>query len=411
MYMAAPRADGPFTRLTGSELLLKKLPLYAKARLYSAVDVSQPTAECNTLNYGPDVYPVLGLIRASEYLGKEGGVSTSSFVPHALGEPFSGIHISLSDASLRKWHTHSEGKSNGNAPLAVAKTASANCKMKAALLNSAVSPPTHIEVVHPLVGGIVKSLEKALTATKRESKRASTQKLEGDKLQEKVVRNGAPGSKRLRREGEGPLDADAGISASPLSSDEDEVSSTGHNSARSRGETDEESAPSFSIPATRLQQYERNLVAYYFSSDTEKQLVAAVRDSRTAAGSNKTAVATASSRETSAALPTMQWESMVSLVSRYAPSQRFPTQNHPSSSPSDAALEKRSDSAIPQEVRAYLKRVVWIEKQRRVDNLGPRQGLTWAHLSESQRAQQEMQRAIDQRGKYSRSRRTDKGKE
>nr|CCD13758.1 unnamed protein product [Trypanosoma congolense IL3000] len=55
---------GESTIRVGSQLLLRKVPLLAKARACAQQDPGDPDAECNVLSDGPDVYRICSLISA-----------------------------------------------------------------------------------------------------------------------------------------------------------------------------------------------------------------------------------------------------------------------------------------------------------------------------------------------------------
>lgn len=159
---AAAGATAP--RLWGSELLLLKVPLYAQARQYAAVDPEEPQSECNTLAYGVSRYPLLAAVRAA-YNAVEGdeeavGPATSSLAVDPADlisrSPFHGIHSAgyAHVPAQRKWvsaavvWTADAAPSRPNtATEVVVRRAAA-----ATVLDDALGPPTLAQVLEPWFG-------------------------------------------------------------------------------------------------------------------------------------------------------------------------------------------------------------------------------------------------------------------
>lgn len=135
MTSVSPRStEAVPTRLLGSELLLRKMPVYARAKHFLTTNVEDPKSESNSLSYGPDVYPLLAGIRACYEAPGQPGPSLEADLFHGIDRvPYA--HV----LPQRRW---------------AASAAAARDAAPSALLDPALGLPTLAQVLQPWFGTV-----------------------------------------------------------------------------------------------------------------------------------------------------------------------------------------------------------------------------------------------------------------
>lgn len=354
---SAPKTAAAAPRLWGSELLLRKVPIYAQARQYATVDADDAQSEGNTLGYGVSSYPLLACVRtAYEAVNGEAqpSSSTSSLQPADAGlidrSPFSGIHTAgyAHVPAQRKWMSTSAlaAEVASSATGAVVRRAAA-----AAVLDDALGPPTLAQVLEPWFGLIEDHL-----STDGQTPVAAAEK-EGDE--------GVP-SERV-------IDADA-------------------LRCRRRARLHERERETHGAVYTRL---ESALMHFSAATAEEKEVLRGIR-----VGSSEVDLSArdaAQQAATSTGVPPEAWGSrMLSLVTTAVAS--------------DGGQLSDEEVDQQQKVLAYLKRVRWIATQwssaSAASSLKDAAAApSWSQLSEAARVKTEMQHTQGQRRRFRRVRR------
>ncbi|KAG5469573.1 hypothetical protein LSCM1_02798 [Leishmania martiniquensis] len=379
-------------RYRGSDLLLRKVPLYAQARQYAATDPDDPQSEGNTLGYGPSSYPLLAAVRSCydmvDHDDVAAGTSTTLSAATAVVDrsPFTGIdraeyaHVS----AQRKWAAANPLAADSNSPDSMRSTAVGRRAAAAAVLDDALGPATLEEVLEPWFGVIEDRLcagvqeekmqERALLEEKRAKRRAKTVAKIDSSVAGRLEEGAVTEEDQVR-----PVDADTlrMLRRKRLYQREEETHRAVH---------------------TRL---EGALLHYSASTLEEREMLRSAR----VANISPTVQALVPG-EGSAADPQLQetWGGrMLSLVTSAVAAE------------DGSAGTRRSDEEVEQQqkVLAYLKRVRWIATQwnsassqmalKDAGALAP----SWGQMTEAQRVKTEMMHTQGQRRRFRRVRRGD----
>ncbi|EPY16398.1 hypothetical protein STCU_11318 [Strigomonas culicis] len=164
---------------SGSELLLRKAALYARLQGYAQTDVHRDEAECNTLSYSGDTYPLLGLQRLCHALAladvrsarQEGGGGPAEPQRRGIDDQlwrdllfssFSGIQRATAQPSVRAWDSRATGAAAAPAG-AAQREAERRAELYAAetrFLTAAGQLPTEVALLDPSIGDVAEHLRR-----------------------------------------------------------------------------------------------------------------------------------------------------------------------------------------------------------------------------------------------------------
>ncbi|KAG5495264.1 hypothetical protein JKF63_02319 [Porcisia hertigi] len=390
---SASASQPPFpSRQWGSNLLLRKVPLYAQARQYAAVDPDDPKSEGNTLSYGPSSYPLLAAVRscydmvtpdeATAEASSNVGVNTAV----VDRSPFSGIdragyaHV----PAQRKWTatislTEDSASSNSGQSAAVVRRAAAY-----AVLDDALGPAARAQVLEPWFGVIEDRLHADAQQQQVAQHVRSEEKNGNEKEEKKTARKSYSDLVKVREGGDTP------------------ENSTGRNIEadtvrilrRKRIHSLEEM---HGAVYTRL---ESAILHYSVATREEKEMLGSTR----VASSDPSAELPLLSEGDTAAPPSPQtWGGrMLELVT--------------STVASEVRGGNDEEAEQQQKVLAYLKRVRWIAtqwnsttNQMAFKDAGA-SAPTWGQMTEAQRVKTEMLHTQGQRRRFRRPRRGGDGR-
>ncbi|CAJ1011882.1 hypothetical protein Q4I28_007195 [Leishmania naiffi] len=388
---APPLSTSP-PRHWGSDLLLRKVPLYAQARQYAHVDPDDTWSEGNTLGYGPSSYPLLAAVRSCYDMVNRDEVAadTSSKLRMTTAlvdrSPFCGIdragyaHV----PAQRKWASTNplvaeSASRDSEQPTALVRRAAA-----AAVLDDALGPATLAQVLEPWFGVI----EDCLCASAQQKQVEERVRPEDRKAKEKAAKrsdNGAAGA---------PEDGDTADNDTVRVTDADVLRMLRRKRIYNR--EDETHGAVY----TRLES-----VILHFSAATpeEKEML---RISRVASSDPSAAVLIPGQGNTATAPSQETWGSrMLSLV----------TSTVAAEAGGGAARRSDEEAEQQQKVLAYLKRVRWIAtqwssttNQMALKDAGA-SAPSWGQMTEAQRVKVEMLHTQRQRRRFRRPRRGDDG--
>ncbi|CBZ30097.1 conserved hypothetical protein [Leishmania mexicana MHOM/GT/2001/U1103] len=371
----------------GSDLLLRKVPLYAQARQYAAVDPDDPRSEGNTLGYGSSSYPLLAAVRScynmlngDEVAAETLGLGAATAVVDR--SPFSGIdragyaHV----PAQRKWTVADPLAADLASPNSEQSTALVRRAAAAALLDNAIGPATLAQMLEPWFGII----EDRLCAG------AQQQQLEELARSEKQKR-GREAAKRSNSGAAGALEeGDTVVNNSVRVADADASRMLRRKRIYDREEE------THGVVYTRL---ESTILHYSAATQEEKEVLRSIR----VASNDSSTDALVPGEGSTAALPSQEtWGSrMLSLVTSTVASE------------AGSGAVRRSDEEVEQQqkVLAYLKRVRWIAtqwnsttNQMAFKDAGA-SAPSWGQMTEAQRVKTEMLHAQGQRRRFRRPRR------
>ncbi|KPA84391.1 hypothetical protein ABB37_02376 [Leptomonas pyrrhocoris] len=379
----ASTAAAAAPRLWGSALLLRKVPLYAQARQYAAVDPDEPQSEGNTLGYGVSTYPLLAAVRTTynavnSDATTEGPATSRDTRDVVDRSAFCGIHQAgyAHVPAQRKWMSTSTLAAGVAASTTTSSVAIVRRAAAAAVLDDALGPPTLAQVLEPWFGVLEDHLtvdaqerhdaavEHAASTKHMDNKKRETSTSQGeenDAVQERVI---DPDVQRCQR----------------------------------RKRLYEREAETRGAVYTRL---EGALMHYSAATTEEKDILRSVRASSNSNGSSggggEVSAAEAQLALSPARAPPETWGArMLSLVTSAAANERGPI--------NDEKVEQQ------QKVLAYLKRVRWIATQwsgaRDPSALKDAAAVpSWGQLTEAMRVQAEMTHTQGQRRRFRRTRR------
>ncbi|KAG5493721.1 hypothetical protein JIQ42_02096 [Leishmania sp. Namibia] len=390
--MASALASGPAAkpapRHWGSDLLLRKVPLYAQARKYAAVDPDDPHSEGNTLGYGPSSYPLLAAVRSCYDMANHDSVAVGAL--SSLGavtavvnrSPFRGIdragyaHVS----AQRKWTSTNPPAADSTSSDSIKSTAVVRRAAAAAVLEDALGPATLVEVLEPWFGVI----EDRLCAGAQEQQ-----------VEERVRLDEKRAQKRAKN------DSSAGVvSEDGPAVEKDDVRAVDADvlrMLRRKGMYQREEETHRAV-YTRL---ESALLHYSASTLEEKEMLRSTR----VPNINLTVHALVPEEGSAVEPPSPEtWGSrMLSLVTSAVAAE------------DGGAGARRSDEEAEQQqqVLAYLKRVRWIatqwksaSNQMALKDAGALAS-SWGQMTEAQRVKTEMMHTQGQRRRFRRLRRGD----
>lgn len=371
----------------GSDLLLRKVPLYAQARRYAAVDPDDPQSEGNTLGYGPSSYPLLAAVRSCYNMLNREEVAAETFSLGATTavvdrSPFNGIdragyaHVS----AQRKWSVADPLAADSASPNSEQSTALARRAAAAALLDDAIGPVTLAQVLEPWFGVI----EDRLCAG------AQQQQL-GELVRSDKQKRGKESAKR----------SNSGAAAAPedgenVENDSGRVADADASRMLRRKRMYDQEEETHGAVYTRL---ESVILHYSAATQEEKEVLRSAR----VANNDSSADALVTGESSTATPPSQEtWGSrMLSLVTFTVAAE------------AGSGAARRSDEEVEQQqkVLAYLKRVRWIAtqwssttNQMAFKDAGA-SAPSWGQMTESQRVKAEMLHAQGQRRRFRRPRR------
>ncbi|AYU82285.1 hypothetical protein, conserved [Leishmania donovani] len=390
--MASASAMGPSSsasppRHWGSDLLLRKVPLYAQARQYAAVDPDDPQSEGNTLGYGPSSYPLLAAVRSCYDMLNRDEVAAETFSLGATTavvdrSPFNGIdragyaHV----PAQRKWAVADPLAADSASPNSEQSTALARRAAAAALLDDAIGPATLAQVLEPWFGVI----EDRLCAGAQQQQVEELVRSENQKRGKEAAKRSSNGA------AESLEDVENVENGSVRVADADASRMLGRKRLYDREEE------THGAVYTRL---ESAILHYSAATQEEKEVLRSTR----VANSDSSADAPVPGEGSTAAPPSQEtWGSRMLLLV---------TSTVAAEAGSGAA--RRSDEEVEQQqkVLAYLKRVRWIATQW---NSNANQvafkdagasAPSWGQMTEAQRVKAEMLHAQGQRRRFRRPRR------
>lgn len=380
-------------RMWGSELLLRKVPLYAQARHYAAVDADDPQSEANTLTYGVSGYPLLAAVRAAYDAVSSDEKITSSLRPATADlidrSAFCDIHRAgyAHVPAQRKWlatTTAALADVTTSTP-ATASTAVMRRAAAAVVLDDALGPPTLAQVLEPWFGMLEDHLIMDAQAEQDEAMEKAAAKNKQQQQQQEVS-SGKDGRESLSAKNK-----DDEATSAPRVIDAEVLR------CQRRKRLHDREAETRGAVYTRV---ESAMMHYSVASTEEKELLRTVRVSgsgdtgevKSAAEPSASLVSTGGSGGTSADT----WGSrMLSLVTAAVANERGPL--------NDEKAEQQ------QKVLAYLKRVRWISSQwgSRGAAATVRDAAAaplWSQLTEAARVQTEMAHTQGQRRRFRRTR-------
>jgi Skp family chaperone for outer membrane proteins len=374
------------SRIWGSELLLRKVPLYAQARQYASIDPDEPEAEGNTLSYGVSSYPLLAAVRAA-YDTVSGDEKPDS-APSSLRNTNEAAVINRSAfcdihrvgyahvPARRKWMSTAALQAGVAASTATASNAVVRPAAAAAVLDDALGPPTLAQVLEPWFG----MLEDHLTED------AQAQH-DVEAAQAELNRKKSADKKRDASAAEEKGDDDI---PNKRIIDPDLVR------CQRRKRLYERETETRGAVYTRV---ESALMHYRFATAEEKDMLHSVRVAGSSSGGGGGPANTPEAH--SAAAPPETWGArMLALVA--------------STVANDSDILNDEKAEQQQKVLAYLKRVRWITAQwgttRDTATVKDTAATpSWGQMTEAARVQAEMAHTQGQRRRFRRTRRGSAG--
>ncbi|KAK7202141.1 hypothetical protein NESM_000283300 [Novymonas esmeraldas] len=383
---AAPR------RLWGSDLLLRKVPLYAQARRYAAVDPDDPRSEGNTLGYGCSSYPLLAAVRAcyEKVNGDDTAAEAAAATTVVDRSPFCGIdragyaHV----PAHRKWGTAAASLA-GDAVHATSEQSATMVRRAAAavVMDDALGPATLAQVLEPWFG----VLEDRLSVDAQQALRESLERAQGRKAteRERAAKGGdSDATATGPREGGGDAVDEGGRA--------DDVDTPRVLRRRRLYEREEET---HGAVHTRVESAIAHLAA---ATPQEKEMLRSARMATNDAAAEAHAAHDGGGTALSPSPDT--WGSrMLSLV----------TSTTAAAASGIGAAAHRSDEEAErqQKVLAYLKRVRWVTTQwsSTTNQMALKDAAasspSWGAMTEGQRVRVEMEHTQAQRRRFRRPRR------
>ncbi|KPI83096.1 hypothetical protein ABL78_7885 [Leptomonas seymouri] len=382
----ANRCTTAVPRLWGSELLLRKVPLYAQARQYATMDPEAPQSEGNTLGYGVSSYPLLAAVRTT-YSAVSGDETTegpaSSFnASDTAGDDlidrsaFCGIHRAgyAHVPAQRKWISTNALATDSASTTITPSAAIVRRAAAAAVLDDALGPPTLAQVLEPWFG----LLEDRLTAGAQERHGSA------------AVAAAATADDDADKKKRGPSTPEGAERGTV----KERIIDPDMRRFQQRKRLYEREAETRGVVYTRV---ESALMHYSAATAEEKEMLRAVRvSSGSSEGGDMPTAEVQHVLSPTSMLPETWGARMLSLVTSAVANERGPI--------SDEKVEQQ------QKVLAYLKRARWIATQwssaRDPSALKDAAATpSWGQLTEAARVKMEMAHTQGQRRRFRRARR------